>query len=257
MHNVLIVGLNKRPILDFIPNDNFLLVGDGPEVDAVLASDRTMRVFDPLSDRLDPLKDMDARRAQEFDSFLGGTFPEGESTLTKATARWQILQALRDNPGTLEELLDSFPATKAYDYARQLIGRLLYSDVLKGVLSSPRNVSLTGTIVAKLDRAALGDFDAFVIGNLLMLLYEGGSVVVPEFGFYACTFHTKHLRQNRLIAGINALAEVPKLRSELLLVGTKIGSRATAEDADTLATYCSGFPYGTDGYSSYVQKAMA
>lgn len=57
------------------------------------------------------------------------------------------------------------------------------------------------------------------------------------------------IMQNRLIAGVHFLDEVPnKLRQNLLLINEKIGQHSTAEDAETLppaiALSLSGtFPY--------------
>jgi hypothetical protein len=49
----------------------------------------------------------------------------------------------------------------------------------------------------------------------------------------------------------------PRLRNGVLLIKDKEASGATADDAELLATYQSGFTRGQDGFTSYVQEAMA
>lgn len=73
-------------------------------------------------------------------------------------------------------------------------------------------------------------------------------------------FDPKLLLQRRhplIFAGVNSLGELPpKLRQAVLLIKDKTASGATAEDAETLATYVSGFERGTQGFSCNVQAAM-
>ena len=65
------------------------------------------------------------------------------------------------------------------------------------------------------------------------------------------------IREGRLIAGVNTLAELPtKLRQSVLLIKDKEGSGATADDADTLAAYLSRFPRGTNEFTAKVKELM-
>jgi hypothetical protein len=43
-------------------------------------------------------------------------------------------------------------------------------------------------VFARLNRAELGDFDAFVFGTLLISQFKG-QVIVPDFGFYGRESH--------------------------------------------------------------------
>src|SRR5205807_10620831 len=131
--------------------------------------------------------------------------------------------------------------------ATQKIRTLLLSPVLKRVLNSATNFSLKGIILARLNRAELGDFDCFVLANLLISQYQD-TVVIPDFGFYGCAFHTSLIRQDRLVAGITTFSELPKLKNQLTLIKTKIGSRCTPDDAAILALYA-GIPEDTNAYS--------
>lgn len=140
-----------------------------------------------------------------------------------------------------------------------MVGDLLASPVLKRVFCetapvfsfNPRSV-----IQARINRAELGEFDPLVLGLFLIGHYKG-QVVVPDFGFYGRDAHTSLIRENKLIAGVNFLDELSdKLKDNILLIKDKQASGATTQDAETLATYMSGFERGTQGFSSYVQAAM-
>jgi hypothetical protein len=115
-------------------------------------------------------------------------------------------------------------------------------------------------ILAKVGRAALGDFDALVLGLFLMARFQG-QIVVPDFGFYGREAHVSLIREKRLIAGVNTLEELPpKLRQAVLLIKDKQGSGATAEDAETLATYAGlrpDFAREDNEHSRFVRDAMA
>jgi hypothetical protein len=66
---------------------------------------------------------------------------------------------------------------------------------------------------------------------------------VPDFGFYGRDLHQSYIRDGRLIAGINHLAELPpKLRQAALLIDDKVPSGTPAEDAATLAQYARLIP---------------
>jgi hypothetical protein len=245
--NALIVGSNKTPILQHVP-DRYLFIDDGPLIDALdLPTRRTVTVLDFTKHSFNPLNDMTYSKAREFVSALDAVFPEGENTLTSRNSRFILLKALLDNPKRLDKLIEESKETMD---AYQKIETLLLSPVLKNVLNRPTNFSFKGTIIARLNRAELGDFDCFVLGNLLISQYAG-TVVIPDFGFYACPFHMKLIRQNRLVAGVTSFDEVSKLRSQLLLIETKFGSHCTPDDAETLALYA-GIAPDTNAYSDFI-----
>jgi hypothetical protein len=139
--------------------------------------------------------------------------------------------------------------------AYEKIERLLLYPVLYRVFHGPKKFSLTGTILARLNRAELGDRVCFILANFLISQFRG-TVIIPDFGFYAHKGHANLIRQNRLIAGINSFAEVPDLEPLLLQIKQKVGHRTTAKDAETLAGYC-GFPRGTNGYASYLETCLS
>jgi hypothetical protein len=59
--------------------------------------------------------------------------------------------------------------------------------------------------MARINRAELGDFDALVLGLLLMGHFKG-QLVVPDLGFYGRDAHVSLVREERLIGGVNLAA---------------------------------------------------
>ena len=133
---------------------------------------------------MNPLKDMDYLNARQFIEILNAVFPEGAATLTRKNSNFVLLQALLRKPTTLDKLLGPSKDPAAQD-AYQKIETLLLSPVLRHFLTAPRErFAMRGIMLARLDRAALGDFDSFVLGNLLINTYPG-PIVIPDFPFYA------------------------------------------------------------------------
>jgi hypothetical protein len=206
--NSLIIGANKTPILEYA-SANFLLIDDGPLIDALKIRKRRKVVnFDVKEHHLNPLHKMGYMRAREFISIMDAVFPEGENTLTKKNANFVLLNALLDKPTYLDKLLYPDKKDPAKQDAYQKIQTLLLSPVLQSVLCKPTNVSLRGIVLARIDRAVLGDFDAFVLGSLLISQFKG-QVILPDGGFYLREHHISLIRQERLVVGLNTLSEVP------------------------------------------------
>lgn len=249
--NTLIVGADKQPILKHLP-EQFLIIDDGSLIDALdLPKRRAVTIFDPAKHSFNPLKDIDYRKAREFVNVLDAIFPEGADTLTKRYSNFIILQALLNKPKSLDGLIELKKETMD---AYQKVQTLLLSPVLERVLNHSTNMSFKGIIIARLDRAVLGDFDCFVLANLLISQYAG-TVVIPDFGFYACKFHSSLIRQNRLIAGLNSFDEVPAFKSQLLMIDTKMGSHCTPDDAKLLALYAGIIP-GTNAYNDFIDASI-
>jgi hypothetical protein len=158
----------------------------------------------------------------------------------------------------LDTFLGEKSADPSYMSAQRMIRRLMRSPVLKRVLCGPTNFTFNRNSVniARINRAELGDFDALVLGLLLMAQFKG-QICVPDFGVFGRDFHATLIRQNRRIAGVNSLSELPpKLRQSVLLIKDKVARSTTGEGAETLALY-SGMPRGTNKFNEYVQQAIA
>jgi len=250
--NALIVGTRKETVLAFLP-DTFLLIDDGDLIDAVPPRPRrAVSVFDPAIHSFNPLRGMDHRRARDFAAAVYSTFPQGEGTLTVRNGRRELAKLVLAAPR-----LDKVTGDRkdpAVAEALAAIDDILFSPIVRQVLCNPPNFPVKGIILARLNRAELGDHDCYILGNLLMSLYKG-PIVVPDFGFYSASWHSSLLRQNRLVVGINAFEEAEQLRNQLLLIDHKVGSHCTAEDAKTLALYA-GYMPDTDGSSMFIRNCM-
>jgi hypothetical protein len=96
-----------------------------------------------------------------------------------------------------------------------------------------------------LNRAELGEFDALVLG-LLLIGHFKGQLVIPDFGFYGREAHVSLIKEDRLIAAVNFLGELSsKLRNDVLLIKDRHASGATAE-----ATYTSKFRRASEGFAA-------
>jgi len=80
-----------------------------------------------------------------------------------------------------------------------MIGDLLQSPVLKNVLCKPTNFSFKtkSLILARINRAELGDFDALILA-LFLIEQSKGQVIVPDFGFYGRDVHVSLMREERI-----------------------------------------------------------
>lgn len=256
--NILSVGLDKSPLLQHLPS-RFLLIDDGAFIDQLDL--HRAKHFDVSRHSFNPLKNADKTKIRQLSDIFYAGDPGGENTLTVRNGKRALNRMLFAAPrldcltGNLKEPADA--------EALGLIDNVLFSPVLERVLTGPSNFFFTSRkegdyhpslIVARLSRAELGEYDAFLLGNLLIAQYPG-TVVIPDFGFYAHKGHMALIRQKRLIAGLNFFDEVPELRNALLTIPTKIASYCTPEDAELLAVYA-GHPKGTDGHSTFVKFAI-
>jgi len=244
--NKLYIGFNKHIEL---PKGGCLFIDD--EVPDIPRA----RVFDPLKHSFNPLRDIDYRKAREIADILYTVSPQGESTLTVRNGKRSLLGMLLEGKERLDKLGEGSGAGAVE--AAETVNDVLVSPVLRRVLCNPTNFSFNprSVVLARVNRAELGDFDALVLGLLLMAHFKG-QVVVPDFGFYGRELHVRLIRENRLIAGINTLAELtPKLRQSVLLIPQKMPCGTTYEDAETLAKYGRLAP-GTNGFNDFVAEAL-
>jgi hypothetical protein len=242
--NKLCVGFTKTIEL---PKSGYLLIDDETR-DIPRA-----RVFDVAKHSFNPLKGIDYKKARELADLLYTISPQGENTLTVRNGKRDLLRVLLD-----AERLDRIRYDKGDEEVEGMIEDLLASAVLKRVLCNPINFSFNpnSVILARVSRKDLGEFDALVLGLFLMSHFKG-PVIVPDFGFYGRDAHVSLIREGRLIAGVNTLAELPPLlRRQVLLIKDKVASGTTVEDAETLAAYAR-LARGTNGFNEFVHDAIA
>lgn len=242
--NSLFVGLANEVAL---PKGGYLFIHDNvPDVG-------NTRIFDPAKHSFNPLENMDYKKARTLSDVLYTVYPQGENTLTVRNGRRSLLRALMK-----ADRLDNVKPDKGDEEVRGMVDDLLASPLLRQVLCRPTNFSFNpnSKILARLNRAELGDFDALVLGLFLIEEYKG-QIVIEDGGFYLRDAHVSLLRQQRLIAGVHSLGELPeRLRREMLLVPDKIVRGALLEDAETAARYA-GLIKGTVAFSDFVRDATA
>lgn len=208
------------------------------------------RVFDPLKDCFNPLRNISYKTARELANVLYAITPSGSDTLTVRNGKRSLLKALMES-----KRLDML---KGDEEVQSMIDDILVSPVLRRVFCTtgkqfsfnPRTV-----VLAKLDRKVLGDFDALVLG-MCLIAQAKGHVVVPDFGFYGRDMHTSLIREERLIAGVNSFGELSlRLKQSVLSIKSKETKGAIFEDAKLLAEYRGLIP-GTNGFNEFVANAM-
>jgi len=258
VNHLLLGAADKTDRLLEITKPRFLLIDDGPVADSFLERFSKARLFDPLVHSFNPLDGMDYRRARDFADILYAASPGGRDTLTVRNGRRALVRLLLAGPSRLSDMPE--PSAVKDDAEKEALGmveELLMSPVLSRVLcndGAPFRFG-EGTTVAKLDRATLGDFDAFILGALL-IGHHKGQVVLPDGGFYARDLHMSLIRQDRLTIGCNLLSELPqKVRQAALLFEHKTAHHALYEDAELLARYA-GLMHGTNAFGEFVRQAV-
>lgn len=210
------------------------------------------RVFDPRTHSLDVFKGMTPRRARELAELLYTAVPEGQNTLTVRNGKRNLAPILRDAKSFTGAL------TAADDEARAMLEDLLFTPELRKPLTGANRIFKMhehSLILARLNRAEIGDFAALVLGFILISIHNG-PIIIPDFGFYGREAHINLIRENRLIAGVNFLGELPlRLRQALLLVKDRTAKGALYEDAVLLAQF-RGYVQHTNEFNDYVREAM-
>jgi hypothetical protein len=220
-----------------------------------LPDTRGPKIFDAFKHGFKILDGMDYRKATDVVGAIMDVFPGGETTLTKEGAEQVLLEALLDNPKSLDGLIIK-SKDPSQEKARRMIERLLLSPIIRQMLceSNEFKFSPRQAVMARLNRNELGDFDAFAIGQFLMSFYKG-HIIVPDFGFYGRERHLNLISQGRLTVGVNFLGELsPKLRNGVFLIKDKVVAGATVEDAETLARIAGMVP-GTVEYNDFIDAA--
>lgn len=256
--NSLLIGIaDKTDWLLKRASGSFLLIDDGPIVATFLEEFPKTKLFDIAKDSFNPLRGIDYKRARDFAEAIYTASPQGENTLTVRNGKRALLKLLLSGASRLTDLPS--PEETKDDAEKEALGAIedvLFSPVLKRVLCNPTNFSFKGQVVVKLDRAAIGDFDAFILASLLIGQYKG-QVIVPDLGFYGRNFYMSLIRQERLIAAVQTLSQLPvTLKDNVLLIKDKQGEQCTYDDAQTLALYAGLIP-GTVQHTEFVQQAVS
>lgn len=256
--NELYIGFKKQ--ID-LPPKGFLYVNDDiPEMSHA-------RIFDPLRHSFNPLTGITYKKARALADVLYSITLQGETTLTvrngKRALTYAFLHSRRLDLLNFNPRPQSKAEQQGIEDAQALITDLLLSPVLRTVFCTRTNFSFnpTGTILAQINRGELGDFDALVLGLVLINHFQGQRVI-PDLGFYGRDAHASLVREDRLIAGVYHLAELPlRLRNTVLLIDKKYGQGALYDDAQLLARFEGLKPDPSrqmlgNPFDDYVEKAM-
>jgi len=253
--NQLYIGTKR--VVEPPKKGGYLLIADTvPKV-------RGAQLFDPKKHSFNALAQLDYRRICDIIDIFDAVFSRGDSTLTKDTGLDFIAERLAEKPRSFADLIPEpdKKATTGHIWAHGKIQRLLRSPVLRRVLcgTEPLSFKPSTVVLARVNRAELGEFDALVIGLFLMAQFKG-QLVVPDLGFYGRDLHTTLLREERLIAGIDYLDQLPeKLRKTVLLVEDKVPAGALYDDAETLAKHAGLVPdrlREDNPYNDAIREAM-
>lgn len=254
MNYALIGTADKTAHLLKLAGPRFLLIDDGPIAEAFLDHFPRAKLFDIATHSYNPLKGMDYKRARDVVAALYSASPGGDNTLTVRNGKRALLRLLLNGPQRFTDL-PSPRETKddSEKEALAMIEELWLSPVLYRVLCNPTNFSFKGQVVVRLNRAEIGDFDAFLLAALL-IGQSKGQVIVPDFGFYGRPFHLSLIRQERLVAGLDRIADLPQ-GFALNHFQERIPAKATWEDAEVLAMYA-GKERGTRGAADFIEDAV-
>lgn len=225
-----------------------LLIDDEPDMSLY----ERARLFDPKDDSFNPVKGMTPRKARQFADLV---YPD-KDLMTYRDGKRALVKMLNG-----AKRLDQLPEIKhkGYDDARETVDDLLLT--LSDVFCRPLNAfSFKGSIVARINRVELGDDDARILAALLISQFKG-TVLIPDFGFYARPFHSSLIRQGRLIAGVYTLSELDNsgLR-DLCMTMEKVGRGCIYKDAVELAQYARLRPDPTrekNPYNEFIEEVMA
>ncbi len=223
------------------------------------------RVFDHTKHCLNPFAGgMTYEKACSIVESFDALFPRGNGTLTKDTGLDFLLDALLKGAKSFEELIPEpdKKSTTGHVWAYNKVQRLLLSPVLKRVFCGEKQFSLNSnwrsTIVLRVNRAELLDFDARALVLFFMSEFQG-QIVVTDYGPYCHEGHINLLEQDRFIVGVNTLSEVrmraPHLADRLLQIKDKVANGATFDDAEVLAK-AAGLVPRTVQYIDDVTTAM-
>ncbi len=241
---------------------NFLQIGQSPKdfeipPGSLFISDdprpiKGAKICSP-TDGLNPLP-LEYREAREF---VAAAYPD-KDLMTYRNGRRALTRLVMN-----ADRLDRLHYTRKDDdqEAKGVVEDILLSPMLRAAFRKPlpRWVLSGGTTLVRINRQEIGDDDAKIAANVLMSQFKG-QVVIQYFGFYAREHHAALIREERLIAGVNTLSELPDKLYDRAILMPKKGRGCTFEDAETLAKYAGHRPDPTrkdNPHNEFIDRAMA
>jgi hypothetical protein len=241
-----------------LPKSEFLFIHN------TLPKVRGAKIFDPTKDHINLLAKLHYRKICAITDAIGALFPEGENTLTRATGLEYIAEQLdaamvaqvKGEPISLRDLIPEpdKKSTTGHVWAYGKIRRLLRSPVLNRMLTG-KDFKFGKITLARVDPAALTLFDAQAVTFFLMTQYPQ-QLVISDYGLYAREMHAQLILEDRLIAGVNTLSELPPQLRQLALLQETIACGTTWDDAETLAKKDSLYGRGSVDFGDKISEAM-
>lgn len=241
MNHALFGSADKTERLLELAEPPFLLIDDGEIADAFSERFPTAKLFDVFEHSFNPLQRLDHKRARDISEALYAAFPQGGDTLTVRNGKRALTRLLLEAKSF--EALPKGAKDPGIVEAIATLDDVLFSPVLERVLCGKPNFAWKTArrnpwnVIAKLDRSKLGDFDAFILAQLLLVHFTG-NIIIPDFGFYGRDHHASLIRQDRLTFGVEFLSDLsPKLQRLALSVKDKTIYRTIQDDAERLVFY--------------------
>jgi hypothetical protein len=143
---------------------------------------------------------------------------------------------------------------------RRVVKNVLLSPLLKKMLRKPipRWLNSGSTVLARLNRKEIGDFDAQIIANILMLVFKG-PVAIEDFGGYARDHHARLIREGRLIARVRKLSQLPEKIEDVRHLMENVPIGCSYDDAVKLASEARLKPdpdRKNNDYNEFIKTAM-
>jgi len=246
MTNVIYIGL--EPEIEY-PNDGLLICDEVPQQFRKYRDN----IFTPRDHSINPLENNNDKTAREQADNIYTIYPQGANTLTVRDGLIDLAPALR-TAKRLDELHKVAPS----DEIVRLEKDILFAEVTRKALTYHRPFTFKKNTlsIARISRAKLGLKDARILTYFLMSYYKG-QIILPDAGDYLTDTHINLLLEKRLIFSVTYLKELPeKFKRAALIRSQRIPSKTNYEDAAELATYDCPFPPHTDGYDTFIKKAM-
>ena len=202
-----------------------------------------------------PKQDPRYLKARQLAELLYANTPNGDTTLTVRNGKRAILTALYEAKPRKTPQTDNEEATAMFE-------DLMASPVLSLVLDL-KNARTTfefrkdAVVLARLNRAELGDFDANTIAAFLIAQHDGQVIADAS---YLKDAHVNLAHTDRLILGAPSLESLPpRLRDTALLMSDVQGHGALYRDAVVLAEQAGLRPdpaRDDNDYNRFIEKAM-
>lgn len=188
--------------------------------------------FDLTLHGFNPLHRITHKHARELADAIYSVNEGGENTLTVRNGRIALQEAFKAS-----NRLDNL--TTKSDEAKLMVSDILFNPLVRDILCSDKREQFSfakhSKISIRLDPAEHGRKDTLILGMFFINQFQG-QVIIQDFDFYGRDAHISLIDEDRLIAGVNYLDQLPeKLRDAALTIPDIQAHSALYRDAVVLA----------------------